>query len=338
METTPLPSLQTSRVKNRAAAVAAARRNRAKVNHNGEARLALLTSAKKTKDKKEEQAEKMQSTSFESPSLDDMEISQRLGMKASMKASRVLAMKNSFNKSEPRDDISQVDSVASFGSSRSSRRIDHPAFVARASPGTKRATEKQKDGDKPFSAELISSFRHFSEARTDGPSNEIPPSGKTTFKASAHTKGEISMDGSFLEQDNSLHSMSGRNTFGHTPTQQEVSLSNSNTLSMMSSMHDNGTFTPSNRTSRKFGGMSPGPSMRSAHSMANSMISMTPSGHKARNNPDLDYILNTASESKQSGVDPDVGKNHKTNSQDDSPSNSPPGKWYIVNLLGFNRK
>jgi hypothetical protein len=348
------PSPGAGRVKNRAAAVAAAKRNRAKTANtanSAEARRALLANAKKNKEKKDEAARHL----AEKKEADDVEVSARLGMKAS----RVLAMKNSFNKSEHlRDDTS---SVASFESNRS-RRIDHPAFAARAMGASPKPKKPDgNDADNPFSAELISSFRHFSAARTEkevgkqaeGFSIENdgrPPTPKTLraavqgakvqSKASSHTRGDASMDDSFLEQEDSLHSMSGRNYFEEGAYLS--SMSGSNAFSMMSSMNDQ--YTPSNTAFRKYGvesAMSPGPSMRSGHSMAHSIISTTPTAHSTARNADFDYLLKTPSTSKTSPADPGEEKTgqDKDNAQSirsgdsGARSTSPPGKSLLISEL-----
>jgi hypothetical protein len=349
------PSPGAGRVKNRAAAVAAAKKNRAKTaitanNANtAEARRALLANAKKNKEKKDEAARHL----AEKKEDDDVEVSARLGMKAT----RVLAMKNSFHKSDhSRDDTS---SVTSFESNRS-RRIDHPAFAARAMGASPKPKKPDgNDADKPFSAELISSFRHFSAARTEKEvekqaerssieNDGRPPTPKTLraamqgvmvqSKASSHTRGDASMDDSFLEQEDSLHSMSGRNYFEEGAY--IGSLSDSNTFSMLSSMND----TPSNTAFRKYGvesAMSPGPSMRSGHSMAHSIISTTPTAHSTARNADFDYLLKTPSTSKTSGADPEEEKSgqDKDNAQSlrsgdsGARSTSPPGKSLLISEL-----
>lgn len=351
-----LPSPGAGRAKNRAAAVAAAKKTRSKTGStasSADARRALLANAKKNKERKEEVAKQLTSKQ----DVGDVEVAARLGMKAS----RVLAMKNSFQKSEhSRDDTS---SVASFESNRS-RRVDHPAFAARAmAPSPKPKHPDGNDEEKPFSAELISSFRHFSAARTEKDQKKLdtssaendgrPPTPKTLraavlgakakSKSSLHTREDASMDDSFVEQEDSLHSMSGRNYFTH---QEEgaylSSLSGSNTFSMMSSMNDQ--FTPSNTAFKKYGmesAMSPGPSMRSGHSMAQSMISTTPTAHSTARNTNFDHLLKTPSASKTSVADAmdvviaeekDASESIRSGDSKRRSTSSPPGKMFHASI------
>ncbi|KAL3938855.1 MAG: hypothetical protein SGBAC_006310 [Bacillariaceae sp.] len=279
-------STASGRAKSRAAAVAAARKNRAaaKSTNSAEARRAILASTMQKKEKKGE-------ISKLSDNAKDVEVSARLGMKAS----RVLAMKNSQGNSDHNRD--EIGSSVSVGSSSRSRRVDHPAFAARGH--TKYNSEKGTD--KPFSTELMSSFRHFSAARVDADKSQH----KKSNAAKVDSFG-------FPEQEDSMHSTN----VGFTPRNEEnIYLNN---FSMMSSMHDQ--VTPSQTGMR---------TTRSNHSMAQSMISTTPTGHRKANG-EFDYMLKTPTVSQRSTLEPAEG-----NAATDSKSvhsvatgkitNSPPG-------------
>jgi hypothetical protein len=229
---------------------------------------------------------------------DDVEdVSARLGMKAS----RVLAMKNSQSKSDHNRGDEMSSSVSAESSSRS-RRFDHPAFASRGHA----KSSNNKDTEKPFSTELMSSFRHFSAARTD--------TDRTQQQKSKVAKVDSF---GFPEQEESMHSTN----VSFTPRNDDnIYLNN---FSMMSSMHDQ--MTPSNTGMR---------TTRSNHSMAQSMISTTPTGHR-KTNGELDYMLKTPSVSQRSTRDPT-----EDNAATDSKSvhsvatgkitNSPPGKFQCL--------
>lgn len=254
-------------MKSRAAAVAAARRNRnsTKTSDSAEARRAILASTMQKKEKKGEMPK-------HSANAEDVEVAARLGMKAS----RVLAMKNSQTKSDHARE--SIGSAVSVESSSRSRRVDHPAFAARSH--TKNNNEK--DAEKPFSSELVSSFLQYGAVRAD-----------------QQQQPKVDSFG-FPEQEESMHSTNGT---GFTPRNEDnIYLNN---FSMMSSMHDQ--MTPSNTGMR---------TTRSNHSMAQSMISTTPTGHKKANG-DFDYMLKTPTTSKS------VASGKSTS--------SPPGKFdYIL--------
>mmetsp|Transcript_23617 Transcript_23617/g.57910 ORF Transcript_23617/g.57910 Transcript_23617/m.57910 type:complete len:1056 (+) Transcript_23617:34-3201(+) len=278
------PTTASGRVKSRAAAVAAARKNRtaAKSTNSAEARRAILASTMQKKGKKGE-------ISKLSDNAADVEVSARLGMKAS----RVLAMKNSQTKSDHNRD--EIGSSVSVESSSRSRRVDHPAFAARGH------AKNNNDAEKPFSAELMSSFRHFSAARPDTDKTQQPKPNVAKVDSFG-----------FPEQEESMHSTN----IGFTPRNEDnIYLNN---FSMMSSMHEQ--MTPSNTGMR---------TTRSNHSMAQSMISTTPTGHRKANG-EFDYMLKTPTVSQRSTLEATEG-----NAANDSKSvhsvatgkitNSPPG-------------
>ncbi|KAL3922202.1 MAG: hypothetical protein SGILL_002329, partial [Bacillariaceae sp.] len=114
-----------------------------KVSHQ-DARLALLSAAKKKNNKED--------------------VTQRLGEKAAR-----VAKKNNASKpfSEGNTNMG-VSSSASVDSSKS-RRVEHPAFAARASPVTKKAVS---------SADIMSSFRQFNYIRTTTTKKTVPETKK----------------------------------------------------------------------------------------------------------------------------------------------------------------
>jgi hypothetical protein len=223
---TPDYDTQSSTQKARPALISAARRTRtvSNVSHQ-EARLALLNATQKKKEKdglvKKKEPDSQQTKAETRPNAPE---TNEVAVKLGLKASRIVAMKNSAkglaNKSEPQDfggqaaaskwdeaqnmephkerinfkkerpyEISTASSVVSTQSfdSAKSRRINHPALVARASPKPGKQTERPFPSDtasetgktktvKPFSEELFSSFRHFNASRPSGEADNIASS------------------------------------------------------------------------------------------------------------------------------------------------------------------
>eukprot|EP00980_Cylindrotheca_fusiformis_P011639 scaffold2751_cov131-Cylindrotheca_fusiformis.AAC.6 len=276
-----------SRPKNRSVAVAAAKRDRTKPSStattptaptNSESRRALLANAKRSKERKDE-VDKQQAA--EKRDLEYVEASARLGTKAS----RVLAMKNSLKSENSRDDAS---SVASFESGRSGRRIDHPAFAARSvvpSPKPKQL-DGVEDANKPLSRQLKTNIRHFSAVQNQkragrfNSDNEGGIQASENFGAwsgrkhqptsSSHTKEDATKDCSFVEQEDSLHSMGGQNYFTQTPEEQGTS---SNAA-------------PSRKPGPELA-LAPGPSSRPGHSMAKSIVANSPLSHSTAQTTDF---------------------------------------------------
>ena len=207
-----------------------------RVSHQ-EARRALLTAAQKRREKGDpsKQVMALNITATNQPD-DEAAPSTRL----ESRVSRVLALKNStkamFGRSSPchedangaktqelnsgqsqiskrgkehSDDVSVVGSVTSVDT-KSSRRSQHPAFAARASPRLDRPSSRtegdlphneyanktkveapkpktepedqkpawRRDPDRPFAEELFSSLRHFATRPKSDPDNGVNPPGK----------------------------------------------------------------------------------------------------------------------------------------------------------------
>lgn len=186
--------------KSRAAAVSGGGRRTKTVTNTShqEARRALLNAAQRKKEKagltkKQSETEEEVEPEKEDANQGIPEETNDVAVRLGLKASRALAMKNSTKiGNPPKDQINTAFELSTVGSaisstlsldSTKSRRLNHPAFVARsASPkvGTSMSrafsdsdfqNNKETEPAKPFSEELFSSFRHFNASRTPKEAN-----------------------------------------------------------------------------------------------------------------------------------------------------------------------